>query len=160
MIKTKICTKCGVEKPITEYHTKKHKDKTYLRSECKACGYIQNKKRRNSEAGKEINKIHRTKAKSKYDVAKGIAKRRGIAFNLSFEEFAELTQHDCAYCGGELSKYSYSLDRKDNAKGYEIQNVVPCCIRCNMVKSNILSYEEMVIIGNMLKTLKNKPQGG
>ena len=34
------------------------------------------------------------------------------------------------------------MDRKDNNKGYEKDNVVPCCWRCNNGRGNLFSYEE------------------
>jgi 5-methylcytosine-specific restriction endonuclease McrA len=51
----------------------------------------------------------------------------------------------CNYCGDELTNYkknkdSYGefkyngIDRIDSSKGYEIDNVVPCCKNCNTMK--------------------------
>ena len=36
ILETKICTKCGIEKPITEFNWRSKKDGTH-RSECKVC---------------------------------------------------------------------------------------------------------------------------
>lgn len=33
----KVCTKCGTNKPLSEYHTNLIKGKVYLRSYCKKC---------------------------------------------------------------------------------------------------------------------------
>lgn len=58
------------------------------------------------------------------------AKRRGYVFNLTIEEFEQLTNNTCYYCG----KPSKGVDRWDNTKGYDIENCVPCCKRCNYMK--------------------------
>ena len=40
-----------------------------------------------------------------------------------------------------------TIDRCDNKKGYEIDNIVLACDICNSIKSDILTIEEMKIIG-------------
>ena len=74
-------------------------------------------------------------------------------------------ERKCEYCGikekdiGKINdghifwgRYFYlTIDRKDNSKGYEINNICLACMRCNRIKSNIFTYEEMKIIGEMLK---------
>lgn len=90
-----------------------------------------------------------------WDYKKG-AKNRGYSFELSFERFKHLTSRNCFYCGrspenvslrkGKISviPYSYNgIDRVDNSRGYEIDNVVPCCFICNRAKST-LSQEEFI----------------
>lgn len=72
------------------------------------------------------------------------AKRRNRPFLLGFEEFINLVQQKCHYCGEEplqCSKNKYAknfyyngLDRVDNDKGYVIDNVKPCCFKCNNAK--------------------------
>lgn len=80
------------------------------------------------------------------------ANRKGIGFNLSYEEFLNFVKiRHCHYCGEkvEWSKfnlkkngYRFNLDRKDSFKGYEEGNLVVCCWRCNEAKGNRFSYEE------------------
>ena len=76
------------------------------------------------------------------------AKAGGNEYNLTEEQFKEITQKDCYYCGsppsnmkkssrGSNGEYVYNgIDRANNDLGYTIDNVVPCCITCNMAKSN------------------------
>jgi hypothetical protein len=40
----------------------------------------------------------------------------------------------------------YYLDRKDNNIGYSPENCVVCCTTCNSIKSNSLTYNEMLIL--------------
>lgn len=70
--------------------------------------------------------------------------------NLSIDEFYYLSQLECYYCGVINSNRYYikypnksyeilynGLDRVDNNFGHINGNVVPCCKRCNVGKSNI-----------------------
>jgi hypothetical protein len=63
---------------------------------------------------------------------KSKAKLRGLSFNLSLDEFLSFCNSYCFYCGIKL--LSISLDRVDNSKGYQMDNVVPCCKMCNIMK--------------------------
>jgi hypothetical protein len=77
------------------------------------------------------------------------AKRRGLNFELSKDEFRKLTQGNCFYCGAkpkrDFSKangkrfyngsYLYNgIDRINNKKGYTMDNCVTCCYECNKMK--------------------------
>lgn len=76
---------------------------------------------------------------------------RGLAWQLSDEEFCAMLVRDCVYCGKAPSnrrrvnrrssrkpEYSYVLysgvDRVDNSLGYLPGNCAPCCSDCNMMK--------------------------
>lgn len=76
------------------------------------------------------------------------------SFELSKEEFREITQKNCYYCSEEPSAYTSNyypnggyvgngIDRVDNSLGYSIENCVPCCERCNKMKLD-MSYEEFI----------------
>jgi len=82
------------------------------------------------------------------------AKNRNLKFSITEEKFKKLTSSNCYYCGEspsnikhnhsktthgiEHSKYIYNgIDRKDNNKGYTIENCVPCCGICNKMKSTM-----------------------
>jgi hypothetical protein len=80
------------------------------------------------------------------------AKNRGITFSLEFEEFIKLTQEKCYYCNQKPSRYFKSatgrkgifyngLDRVDNTKGYDLNNVVSCCKYCNFAKADLTQKE-------------------
>ncbi len=85
------------------------------------------------------------------------AKSRKLDMDLTFEEFKNLTQQDCFYCGEKPSKVIHAtaktheaqknlynrdvpvfiyngIDRLDSSEGYTIENSVPCCNMCNMMK--------------------------
>ena len=66
------------------------------------------------------------------------AKRRGLVFELSLEEFSLLLDSPCHYCGEEVA---LGIDRVDNGVGYTTTNVVPCCEYCNKLKG-LRDYDE------------------
>ncbi len=60
------------------------------------------------------------------------ARRRGLDFGLSYEQFMSFWQKPCHYCGMPIK--TIGLDRMDNEKGYVEGNVVSCCITHNRMK--------------------------
>ena len=76
------------------------------------------------------------------------AERKGRKFDLSKKDVKILTSSRCHYCGQEPSQiisggdtcygyYTYNgIDRVDSTRGYEMGNVVSCCIICNIAKHN------------------------
>ena len=109
----------------------------------KSCGCFR------SEVTKDRMKIKFGLASFNTVMAKYIinANKRKIKFDLTKKQFKEITQSNCYYCGAKpsnIAKYpGYNgdciyngLDRVDNNKGYTIDNVVPCCKRCNYAKNN------------------------
>jgi len=77
------------------------------------------------------------------------ARKRHLAFTLGVLEFKELVSGLCYYCGappanvipskhGRNGGIVYTgIDRVDNDKGYELGNVVSCCITCNRGKGTM-----------------------
>ena len=70
-------------------------------------------------------------------------------------------EQKCFYCGRTLeriqdddtqlkgNKRRLSIDRIDNDKGYELVNMVLACKRCNMIKNNFFTKDEMLKIVKM-----------
>ncbi len=94
--------------------------------------------------------------------------KRITDISLDYDQFLEII-HDskCHYCDKILifnpytrdgnSNYvsrAYQLDRKDNNKGYHIDNVVPCCWECNRIKSDKYNYIEFLKIGKTLSEIR------
>lgn len=82
----------------------------------------------------------------------GRSEERGLGkVKLTYDEFYQLSQSPCHYCGAVKSNtctpikgrkygesFSYNgIDRIDSTKGYELFNCVPCCKTCNVAKSNM-----------------------
>lgn len=100
--------------------------------------------------------------------AKYMKRRPG---NLLFEDFFRLTQLSCYYCGKEPDQITISssqrkthpdgcqfiyngLDRIDSTKGYDIDNVVPCCGTCNFMKRDLDTKDFYQQIMNIMNTRK------
>lgn len=84
------------------------------------------------------------------------ASKRNFEFNLTLEEFVHLMEQNCVYCGAKPELHEYELqymqktqepwkhngiDRVDSSKGYDIDNVVPCCSKCNYAKHEMTKEE-------------------
>lgn len=79
------------------------------------------------------------------------ARKRGLLFDLPFETFVDITQHNCYLCGVKpnqvyvhnknLNRYTKDpfvyngIDRCVNEVGYVTGNLAASCGTCNMAKS-------------------------
>ena len=112
----KLCEGCEEWKDLSQFH--KRPDRPIgLRSKCKSCEIVYRK----------LN----LKAK-KFIEYKGNAKRRGIEFRLSKQEFESFWQKPCEYCGDNIN--TIGLDRIDSSECYNVSNIKVCCEICNKMK--------------------------
>jgi len=76
---------------------------------------------------------------------------------ITYEEFKNICKNkkECEYCGEPIKRAKFRssaptrnayLDRKNNSKPYEFKNCVSCCARCNDMKGQYLTYNEMKLI--------------
>lgn len=85
------------------------------------------------------------------------AKHRNLEFSISKEEFENITQQKCHYCGINPLQirvdrhkklngdYIHNgVDRIDSSMGYIQDNVVACCKICNYAKRNMSKEDFMV----------------
>lgn len=96
-----------------------------------------------------------------YNTMLRAAKARSIPVTLTYEQFLNFTTvSECHYCRVPISwakhsktKFSaaYHLDRKDNTLGYSEENCTVCCNRCNRVKAECVTYDQMIFIGNAFR---------
>lgn len=163
-IKTKTCTKCLVEKPVTDfpiYYGEKRKE-GITRNVCKKC---KNKKQLEcinsspdrktkvkqyfSEYYKKHNDVGKVKSYRTVDKKKD---RESI----TLKEFRDLLSDtpSCFYC--EEDRISMlGLDRKDNTKGHALSNVVVCCEKCNHLLADI-PFEAKLLLKEGLKQIREK----
>lgn len=95
------------------------------------------------------------------------AQERGLAFELDADVFVKIIKENCKYCGVEprqeimsvestgILKYN-GIDRFDNSKGYEKDNVVACCKRCNFFKGGIDGEDFIELVGKIHTNQKIK----
>ena len=109
----KKCFRCKEWLPLDKFWKSSSQKDGYC-NECKICS---NKSKEN-----------------RYNIYKKNAKRRNLDFQLTKEEFYNITSQPCHYCGN-FQNYN-GIDRIDSTKGYYLQNCVPCCDICNKMKLN------------------------
>jgi hypothetical protein len=84
-----------------------------------------------------------------YAAYKASAKKRGLDFQIKREEFNWITSKPCYICG---YKGPNGIDRKDNTKGYVLDNCFPCCYSCNVSKADI-DYSKFIERTYMIASL-------
>lgn len=149
---------CGNEKIILREYL--------INGETQSCGCLIKEGRINPkrleklQAGKRKFEPHISSAR---DIWRACKQRKKCY--LSFEEFYNISQQNCHYCGiapsNRFNKFTHSsrknsqygkdnglfiyngLDRIDSNQDYTINNVVACCLTCNMAKTDS-SVEEFL----------------
>jgi len=166
---TKICKICKQEKNLSEYHKLK-KGLDGVRTTCKECrkkekieynlrDYVIEKNKNYYQNNKEsirnrLNKYYWTLT-SQYHEYKKRAKKKNIQFEITKDDSISFYNTNCYYCGEKIN--GLGIDRVDNKKGYVINNIVPCCSKCNFMK-HVLSKEEFIShIMKIIKHLNNHP---
>lgn len=140
----------GVLMCIEDLGDYRNDDRHLVKVRCSRCGRISIVRSDRLTAPSYIPKsctyckdnLHKEIADSKYKESRhfrkryssiiGNAKGRKIPFNLSEEQVSNLLQQNCYYCGEPIAD---GIDRIDSSKGYNIDNVVPCCGICNRMKN-------------------------
>jgi len=62
-------------------------------------------------------------------------------FTLTFDEFMTFWNGTCVYCGNKIN--GVGIDRVDSSIGYVLDNCVPCCKTCNIMK-NTQTVDEFI----------------
>lgn len=76
-----------------------------------------------------------------YTNLKANAKRRGHAFLLTYQEFEEFCIATDYIAGKGRTRESYSIDRIDPTKGYQLDNIQRMTVSENSKKKNHLHYD-------------------
>lgn len=69
-----------------------------------------------------------------YQALKDNAKRRGIAFSLTFAQFEKFAIKQKLIMGNRRHKDGYTIDRVNNDKGYTIDNIQVLTLQQNAIK--------------------------
>ena len=96
-------------------------------------GILENRKPRIFKTGNAKNDYYRT-VDGRFVHYKSEAKKRGIDFNLSKNQFKPFWQKPCSYCGSTID--TIGIDRIDSSKAYRSDNCTPCCAACNSMKND------------------------
>lgn len=87
-------------------------------------------------------------------------------FLLTFEEFKDLVNSICNYCGEPPSKLRFvqnkekekplnGIDRVNNEIGYILDNCVPCCTTCNFMKKMLTKEDFLNQVNKIYKFIHN-----
>lgn len=176
-VQMKYCPKCQTEKPTSEFYKRKQ-SKDGLRSYCKLCENLANRKReseysdtrkkyRETENYKEIkrkyyknnkqkvldsNKAWAQSQKGKYFSYKRSAEQRDILWELTESEFLNFWDKSCFYCGDSIK--TIGIDRIDSTLSYTLDNCVPCCSVCNKMKLNLTQDKFILQIRKIFKNME------
>jgi hypothetical protein len=173
---TKFCGHCKMEKDLIEFYKNKY-EIDGLRAICKVCVKEyndKNKEKAKKMTRKEYYQKYYEKAKERrriwsylpqgvFRVILNRAKKRNLEC-MTKEEFIDWYKNqkrECHYCkrseeetckeivnGRKFGRLS--IDRKDNTRGYILNNIVLACFRCNGIKSNYFTEQEMLQIGAII----------
>jgi len=98
-----------------------------------------------------------------YKRYKWSAKKKGMEFDFTKEEFRKVVEQHCFYCNAPPNTphshskdsygdyYSNGIDRVNNNVGYTYKNSRPCCINCNRAKHALNEDEFRLLIKNIHK---------
>lgn len=157
---TKYCIRCNRELPIIHFHKNKHQ-KDGHRVYCKDCVSEYGKEYRHTAAGVYQN----LRGKQRWQKTNRVDRYKPVTITQDeFVEWYNSQPRVCAYCGiSEENIYlmndkygcrygRLTVDCKDNFVGYVSGNIVLACDKCNSVKNNVLTFDEMRYVGeNFIK---------
>ena len=100
------------------------------------------------------------------------ARKRGLPFELTEDQFQRLVLKDCFYCEEspsnvtkkDLDEFRYNgIDRLDSLQGYLDINCVPCCSVCNRMKQDLpieVFLDKVKKIARRMSVRKSDPLEG
>lgn len=103
---------------------------------------------------KEIVRKRNESIRSRFNASIQRAKYSQYEHTLTIDEYKIIVKDSiCHYCGAPLDKTGSGLDRKDNTKGYNVDNCVACCGRCNHTFGSMYSYKAKLILAEAIKKI-------
>lgn len=129
----KRCPACTLELPVAMFSSNRA-------SYCMTCDPIQAK-------------IRRLRPANRFANSRCAAVSKGREWAIPFELYSSLIVMPCHYCLGPLDETGIGLDRVDTDGGYTPNNVVPCCGRCNSVKLDHFTYDEMMRLSEAIREI-------
>ncbi len=156
----KVCVHCGLRQPLSAYNA--HSTTLdRLQSWCKVCKNKSLRERRHNnltafrEKEARLARQYRQTPNGIYQQLKFNARRRGVAFDFTRDEFVGwfLSQpKSCYYCkqlfdGQRGNNFgALTIDRKDARASYNKDNVVFSCRKCNTIKGYWFTERQMLDI--------------
>ena len=106
----------------------------------------------------ETNENKKNSREQNFNIYKRTAEYKNLEFGLTFEDFVNIAETGCYYCGELRERGFNGIDRADSGKGYILENCVSCCEMCNFMKG---STSDQVFIKRVehILTFQGKIQG-
>lgn len=168
MVNTKKCIGCKDTKPLNAFH-KQYNSPDGYRYDCKDChinyqkifrrgkGYEREWRKRDWSGYLEKVRAYRKTAGGYYSSFK-YRKYKLDFTRAEFVKWDSLQKRECFYCGipeelmlsipdfhkkrGAGVFHRLTIDRKDNLKGYSLENIVLACPPCNSTKGDLFNFLE------------------
>jgi len=122
------------QKKKSKRYYKQHKEKILLdRKKYRLTNMDKFDEYNRSDERKIVAERYHLTPEGRFSSYKSQAASRDIPFELTMEQFMTFWQKPCFYYSGHKIA-TIGLDRIDSSKGYTLDNVVPCCARCNRAK--------------------------
>lgn len=156
------CVKCKIIKPLNSENYHKDKNRVYgFMYKCIECEKkrIDNRKDRWVKMPDE-QRVRRFKYSSQPHIEaalrvssyKNSDKGKSLETDVDVEFMLEMKRLPCTYCGHE----STGLDRINNNLGHVKSNCLPCCRECNSARNFHFTTNEMKIIGEAIRLVKDE----
>jgi hypothetical protein len=91
---------------------------------------------KNPEKMVEANENKKNNRQINYSNYVRTAEYKGLKFEIKFEEYCDIVNKECHYCGVLQLKGFNGIDRKNQNEGYLLDNCVSCCKMCNYMKGS------------------------
>jgi len=112
----------------------------------------------NPDKMEKANENKRNSKKLQYNIYKRTAGYKKLDFTITYDDYVNIVDKDCHYCGTIQEKGFNGIDRKDQTKGYLLDNCVSCCKMCNYMKGSCSDEVFIKRIEHIL-TFQNKISG-
>ena len=121
----------------------------------------------NPDKVEEMNNKRYSNVNMYFEVYKKDAFIKNINFELTKEQFINIVNKECYYCGIIQEKGFNGIDKKDCYDGYILDNCVSCCEMCNFMKGtlsinvfikkieHILTYHNIIESGKLYPDIFN-----
>ena len=113
---------------------------------------------KNREKMDEVNENKKNSKEENYNVYKRSAEYKNLDFTISYDDYINIVDKECYYCGIIQDKGFNGIDRTNQTIGYLLDNCVSCCKICNYMKG---SCNDKVFINRAehILTFQNKISG-
>jgi hypothetical protein len=90
----------------------------------------------NPEKMIEANENKKNSKEINYSNYKRNANMKNLDFSINYDEYCNIVTKECYYCGIIQERGFNGIDRKDQTKGYILDNCSSCCKMCNYMKGS------------------------